>query len=189
QEGLALGAGPLGARRDFRHHRLRRRVPHVRAGEQGESKNERGTAIDRGHGILQEADSQPLTAPAVRPETKKRCRSTKVAITGTRPMKLAAATSCHSVSYPLWKLKRPTGIVKCPWESRSTRASANSAQYQARLKVAVAPRPGPRRGRATRQRTRGRDAPSRRAASSSDVGSASKKFLSTTIVNGSCTAA
>ena len=56
--------------------------------------------------------SQPFTAPAVRPATNNRCSSTKVAITGTREVKLAAATSCHSVSYPLWKLKRPTGMVK-----------------------------------------------------------------------------
>src|SRR2546423_1464002 len=34
---------------------------------------------------------QPFTAPAVRPATNRRCRSTKVAMTGTRPMKLAAA--------------------------------------------------------------------------------------------------
>ena len=40
----------------------------------------------------------PLVAPAVRPATTNRCSSRNAAMTGTRPMKLAAATSCHSVS-------------------------------------------------------------------------------------------
>ena len=40
----------------------------------------------------------PLTAPAVRPATKNRCRKTKAARTGTSAMKLAAASSCQSVS-------------------------------------------------------------------------------------------
>src|SRR5206468_12078041 len=43
----------------------------------------------------------PLTAPAVNPATKYRCSSTNAIITGTSAMKLAAASSCQSVSYAL----------------------------------------------------------------------------------------
>ncbi len=42
--------------------------------------------------------AHPFVAPAVRPATKNRCSSRNAAITGSRPMRLAAATSCHSVS-------------------------------------------------------------------------------------------
>jgi hypothetical protein len=81
------------------------------------------------------------------------------------------------------------GIVNRDCVSSRTSESANSDQYAARLKVAVAARPGAMRGRATRRRVSPRDAPSRRAASSTDGGSASKNVFKTMIVNGTCTAA
>jgi hypothetical protein len=99
-------------------------------------------------------------------------------------MKLAAATSCHSVSYPLCRVNTPIGTVNFACESSSTSASANSDQYAARLKIVVAASPGATRGSAIVQSVRRRDAPSRRAASKSAGGSASKKFLITHAVNG-----
>src|SRR5262245_16947193 len=99
-------------------------------------------------------------------------------------MKLAAATNCHSVSYALCRLNTPTGTVKRDCESSNTSASANSDQYAARLKIVVAASPGPITGSAIDQSVRRREAPSRRAASKSAGGTASKKFFSTQTVKG-----
>ena len=100
------------------------------------------------------------------------------------PMMLAAATSCHSVSYALCRLKTPTGMVNRDCESMSTKASANSDQNAARLNTVVAARPGATSGSAMERRVRRRVAPSMRAASKSAAGTPSKKFFSTQTVNG-----
>src|SRR5262249_34933935 len=128
-------------------------------------------------------------APAVRRARKNRWRNTKEALTGRSAMKLAAASSCQSVSYALWKLNRPSGIVNRSWESSSTSARQNSDQYAARLKTAAAPSPGATTGSTIVHNVCARDAPSSRAASNSEAGTASKKFFRTQTVNGTCIAA
>ena len=78
--------------------------------------------------------------------------------------------------------------MKRSCESSRTSASENSDQYAARLKIAVAPRPGAASGSTIVHSVRARDAPSRRAASKIDRGTAAKKFSSTQMVKGTCIA-
>src|SRR6266700_1357403 len=122
---------------------------------------------------LRAVPAQPLTAPAVRPETSRRWTIRKNTTTGRVNRLEAAIVPPQSVPKTVWKVLSQIGRVYRVASRIITNAYRNSFHAVTKAKIEVATIPGASSGNTTRMKARSREAPSTIAASSTSRGSAS----------------